>query len=144
MRSLPANSIDFILTDPPFSFVSRSREPFDPKRQHVDASAQEPPDDRREIATWEKSLEGVWGRKTAAEIRSLLSADQLRTIEQHFFEGYTLEEIAERMNQSLVNVRHHHYRGLEKLLGMIRRHPQIREQQWLSARLPREARSTRF
>jgi RNA polymerase sigma-70 factor, ECF subfamily len=83
--------------------------------EDVDASAQEPPDDRREIATWEKSLEGVWGRKTAAEIRSLLSADQLRTIELHFFEGYTLEEIAERMNQSLVNVRHHYYRGLEKL-----------------------------
>jgi RNA polymerase sigma-70 factor (ECF subfamily) len=83
--------------------------------EDVDASAKEPPDDRREIATWEKSLEGVWGRKTAAEIRSLLSADQLRTIELHFFEGYTLEEITERMNQSLVNVRHHYYRGLEKL-----------------------------
>lgn len=83
--------------------------------EDVDASAQEPPDDRREIATWEMSLDGVWGRKTAAEIRSLLSADQLRTIEQHFFEGYTLEEIAERTNQSLVNVRHHYYRGLEKL-----------------------------
>jgi RNA polymerase sigma-70 factor (ECF subfamily) len=83
--------------------------------EDVDASAQEPPDDRREIATWEKSLEGVWGRRTAAEIRSLLSADQLLTIELHFFEGYTLEEIAERMNQSLVNVRHHYYRGLEKL-----------------------------
>jgi RNA polymerase sigma-70 factor (ECF subfamily) len=83
--------------------------------EDVDASAQEPPDDRREIATWEKSLDGVWGRKRAAEIRSLLSADQLRTIELHFFEGYTLEEIAERMNQSLVNVRHHYYRGLEKL-----------------------------
>jgi RNA polymerase sigma-70 factor (ECF subfamily) len=83
--------------------------------QDVDASAQEPPDDRREIASWERSLEGVWGRKTAAELRSLLSADQLRTIELHFFEGYTLEEIAERMGQSLVNVRHHYYRGLEKL-----------------------------
>jgi RNA polymerase sigma-70 factor (ECF subfamily) len=83
--------------------------------EDIDASAQEPSDDRREIATWEKSLEGVWGRKTAAEIRSLLSADQLQTIELHFFEGHTLEEIAERMNQSLVNVRHHYYRGLEKL-----------------------------
>jgi len=83
--------------------------------QDVDASAQEPADDRREIASWERSLEGVWGRKTAAELRALLSADQLRTIELHFFEGYTLEEIAERMGQSLVNVRHHYYRGLEKL-----------------------------
>jgi len=83
--------------------------------QDVDASAQEPADDRREIASWERSLEGVWGRKTAAELRALLSADQLRTIELHFFEGYTLEEVAERMGQSLVNVRHHYYHGLEKL-----------------------------
>jgi RNA polymerase sigma-70 factor (ECF subfamily) len=83
--------------------------------QDVEASAHEPPDDRREIASWERSLEGVWGRKAAAELRSLLSPDQLRTIELHFFEGYTLEEIAERMGQSLVNIRHHYYRGLEKL-----------------------------
>ena len=83
--------------------------------EDVDASAQEPRDDTREIASWEKSLEGVWGRKSAAEIRSLLSPDQLRTIELYFFEGFALDEIAERMNQSLVNVRHHYYRGLEKL-----------------------------
>jgi RNA polymerase sigma-70 factor, ECF subfamily len=83
--------------------------------QDIEASIQEPPDDRREIAYWERSLEGLWGRKAAAELRSLLSADQLRTIELHFFEGYTLEEIAERMGQSLINVRHHYYRGLEKL-----------------------------
>lgn len=81
----------------------------------IDANEQEPPDERRAIASWERSLEGVWGRKAAAELRYHLSADQLRTIEMHFFEGYTLEEIAERMGQSLVNVRHHYYRGLEKL-----------------------------
>jgi RNA polymerase sigma-70 factor, ECF subfamily len=81
----------------------------------VDASAEEPPDQRRAIPSWETSLDGIWGRKAAAELRSLLSADQLRTIELHFFEGYTLEEIAERTGQSLVNVRHHYYRGLQKL-----------------------------
>lgn len=83
--------------------------------QDVEASVQEPPDNRREIASWERSFEGVWGKKAAAELKSLLSADQLRTMELYFFEGYTLEEIAERMCQSLVNVRHHYYRGLEKL-----------------------------
>jgi RNA polymerase sigma-70 factor (ECF subfamily) len=83
--------------------------------QDVEATEHEPPDDRREIASWEKSLDGLWGREAAAQLRSLLSADQLRTIELHFFEGYTLEEIAERMGQSLVNIRHHYYRGLEKL-----------------------------
>lgn len=83
--------------------------------EDIDASTEEPPDEKRALPPWERSLDGVWGRKAAAEIRSLLSVDQLRTIELHFFEGNTLEEIAERMGQSLVNVRHHYYRGLEKL-----------------------------
>jgi RNA polymerase sigma-70 factor (ECF subfamily) len=61
------------------------------------------------------SLEGVWGRESAARLRELLSPSQLTTIELHFFEGYTLEEIAERLGQTLGNVRHHYYRGLEKL-----------------------------
>lgn len=61
------------------------------------------------------SLEGVWGQETAAKLRQLLSPSQLATIELHFFEGYTLEEIAERLGQTLGNVRHHYYRGLEKL-----------------------------
>jgi RNA polymerase sigma-70 factor (ECF subfamily) len=81
----------------------------------IEPSVHEPADNHRETLHWERSLEGLWGRKAAAELRSLLSPDQLRTIELHFFEGYTLEEIAERMAQSLVNVRHHYYRGLEKL-----------------------------
>jgi len=33
----------------------------------------------------------------------------------HFFEGYTFNEIAEKLGQSYANVRNHHYRGLEKL-----------------------------
>lgn len=81
----------------------------------VDASEQEPPDERQAVASWQRSLDGVLGRKGAAELRSLLSRDQLRTIELHFFEGHTLAEIAEQTGQSLVNIRHHYYRGLEKL-----------------------------
>jgi RNA polymerase sigma-70 factor (ECF subfamily) len=61
------------------------------------------------------SLEGVWGKETAASLRQILSASQLATIELHFFEGYTLGEIADRLGQPLGNVRHHYYRGLEKL-----------------------------
>jgi RNA polymerase sigma-70 factor (ECF subfamily) len=63
----------------------------------------------------EWSLEGVWGKETAAGLRKILSAAQLATIELHFFEGYTLEEIADRLGQTLGNVQHHYYRGLEKL-----------------------------
>jgi RNA polymerase sigma-70 factor (ECF subfamily) len=73
------------------------------------------PDRRHEVQFHEQSMEGIWGKQSAANLRALLSADQLKTLEMHFFEGYTLEEIAERTGLSHVNVRNHYYRGLEKL-----------------------------
>jgi RNA polymerase sigma-70 factor (ECF subfamily) len=72
-------------------------------------------DRRYEILFSEWSLEGVWGKESAARLRELLSPAQLSTIELHFFEGYTLEEIAARLGQPLSNIRNHYYRGLEKL-----------------------------
>jgi RNA polymerase sigma-70 factor (ECF subfamily) len=41
--------------------------------------------------------------------------DQQQTLELHFFEGYSLREIAEKSGQSIGNVRHHYYRALERL-----------------------------
>jgi RNA polymerase sigma-70 factor (ECF subfamily) len=72
-------------------------------------------DPRYETLFSEWSLESVWGKESAARLRELLSPAQLSTIELYFFEGYTLEEIADRLGQSLGNIRNHYYRGLEKL-----------------------------
>jgi RNA polymerase sigma-70 factor (ECF subfamily) len=44
-----------------------------------------------------------------------LPARQRITLEWFFFEGCTLGEIGERLAESHFNVRHHFYRGLEKL-----------------------------
>lgn len=44
-----------------------------------------------------------------------LPDSQRRTLEMFFFEGMPLREIAGRMQESLGNVRHHYYRGLERL-----------------------------
>lgn len=40
---------------------------------------------------------------------------QRRTLESFYFEGLTLREISEKLNEPLGNVRHHFYRGLERL-----------------------------
>ncbi len=40
---------------------------------------------------------------------------QRRTLELFYFEGLELREISEKLNEPLANVRHHYYRGLEKL-----------------------------
>lgn len=48
-------------------------------------------------------------------ILETLSEDQRETLRLFFVEGYTLGEIAERLNQTRSNVKHHYFRGLEKL-----------------------------
>ena len=40
---------------------------------------------------------------------------QRRTLDLFYFQGFELREISERLNEPLGNIRHHFYRGLEKL-----------------------------
>ena len=63
--------------------------------------------ERREERTWEDS-----GLK---KVFDTLSRDQRETLLLFFVEGYTLPEIAVKLNQSHGNVKHHYFRGLEKL-----------------------------
>jgi RNA polymerase sigma-70 factor (ECF subfamily) len=66
-------------------------------------------------AEYDQSVEGLFGRNSWHKALETLSEEQRETLRLHFFEGYTFAEIAEKLNQTHTNVRHHHYRGLEKL-----------------------------
>ena len=66
-------------------------------------------------AEYDQSVEGLFGRSSWHKALETLSEEQRETLRLHFFEGYTFAEIAEKLNQTHTNVRHHHYRGLEKL-----------------------------
>jgi RNA polymerase sigma-70 factor (ECF subfamily) len=72
----------------------------------------------------EKSLEtDVVERLTAQQLRaafSELTEKQRETLEQFFFEGLKLSEIAERSGEDVKNIRHHYYRGLERLRQLAR------------------------
>ena len=62
--------------------------------------------------------EDVIDRLTAQQLReafSELSDKQRETLELFFFEGLTLSEIAELKGEDVKNVRHHYYRGLDRL-----------------------------
>ena len=48
-----------------------------------------------------------------------LSESQRQTLQLFFFEGYTFEEIATKLGQTVGNARNHYYRGLEKLRKQI-------------------------
>jgi RNA polymerase sigma-70 factor (ECF subfamily) len=53
--------------------------------------------------------------RLATEALESLPDAQRRTIEMFFFEGLDFKEIARRRNEKFSNVRHHYYRGLQRL-----------------------------
>ena len=55
------------------------------------------------------------GKTTIQGLLDSLTEDQRTTLTLHFFEGYTFDEIAVKLGQSLGNIRNHYYRGLDKL-----------------------------
>lgn len=54
-------------------------------------------------------------RRLLEEALSELNHRQKRTLELFFFEGHSLAEISAQLDEPLGNVRHHYYRGLDKL-----------------------------
>jgi RNA polymerase sigma-70 factor, ECF subfamily len=69
------------------------------------------------VATTENdySAEAVLGRNGLEKVMEALTDDQRETLQLHFFEGYTLAEISDKLGQPHGNVRHHYYRGLALL-----------------------------
>lgn len=61
------------------------------------------------------SRNGLLGNSGLGKVFRTLSEDQRETLRLFFVEGYTLAEIAAKINQSLGNTKHHYFRGLEKL-----------------------------
>jgi RNA polymerase sigma-70 factor (ECF subfamily) len=58
-------------------------------------------------------------RETLQSWFNELSEDQQQTLDLFFFGGYTFEEIAARLCQTVGNARNHYYRGLDKLRKQI-------------------------
>jgi RNA polymerase sigma-70 factor (ECF subfamily) len=72
------------------------------------------------------------GRYAPAELQRLLQEGlaslgepQKRVIELASYEGLSMKEIADKTGNSLSNVRHHYYRGLQKLRSFITRPPDL-------------------
>jgi RNA polymerase sigma-70 factor, ECF subfamily len=86
-------------------------------RQHY--SLHELNDERQHTNVGHISVDDVAGRALLEKLRGELSQEQRQTLELHFFEGYTFHEIAERTGQGFGNVRHHYYRGLERLRSFV-------------------------
>jgi RNA polymerase sigma-70 factor (ECF subfamily) len=75
-----------------------------------------------DLADAERTLVPTCARMLPAESRELvrqlleeLGGQQRRTLELAYFEGLTMEEIAQKTGESVGNIRHQYYRGLAKL-----------------------------
>jgi RNA polymerase sigma-70 factor, ECF subfamily len=55
-----------------------------------------------------------------------LPEEQRLTLELHFYQGFTINEISEQMGKSRVNVRNYYYRGLERLRVLMFRRDQVK------------------
>jgi RNA polymerase sigma-70 factor (ECF subfamily) len=81
--------------------------------------AEELNEERQHATFRQPSISEVAAQALLHKLRGGLSAEQLRTLELHFFEGYTFHEIAEKTGQTFGSVRNHYYRGLERLRSHI-------------------------
>jgi RNA polymerase sigma-70 factor, ECF subfamily len=86
-------------------------------RQHY--SAQELDEEQLGSDPQRPFVDEVVARTLLNRFRERLSAEQQQTLELHFFEGYSFREIAEQTGQTFGNIRHHYYRGLERLRSLV-------------------------
>ena len=83
----------------------------------------------KEGSLWSPSrLQFQESSRLATEALEALPDAQKQTIEMFFFEGLNLKEIAQRRNEKFSNVRHHYYRGLERLRSYLENRPQRKPQ----------------
>jgi RNA polymerase sigma-70 factor, ECF subfamily len=67
------------------------------------------------IHGYEETMAGRLGKETWQRLCDALSENQRETLRLHFFEGYTLNEVAAKLNQTGGNIRNHYFRGLDRL-----------------------------
>ena len=76
-------------------------------------------DPRAESSQLGNSFLGLLGAGRLEKAFEALSEGQRQTLWLHFFEGYTLDEIAAKLGQSRGNIKHHYFRGLDRLRKQI-------------------------
>jgi RNA polymerase sigma-70 factor (ECF subfamily) len=94
------------------------------RRRYLNARHYQAPKEAEDNATkvaapavplYDESVEAHFGRERLRKALDEMSGEQQETLRLYFFEGYSLAEIAARLGQSAGNVKHHYYRGLDKL-----------------------------
>jgi RNA polymerase sigma-70 factor (ECF subfamily) len=96
------------------------------RKQHLNARKFYTETDLEEIENRMPETPPTLGRFTQTELKHLLqqglgtlNSPQKRVVELASYEGLSMSEIAEKTGDTLSNVRHHYYRGLQKLRSFV-------------------------
>jgi RNA polymerase sigma-70 factor, ECF subfamily len=63
----------------------------------------------------EESIDAARGNGSLQKVFAELSENQQQTLKLFFVEGYTFDEIAEKLGQTRGNIKNHYFRGLDRL-----------------------------
>ena len=72
-------------------------------------------DPRSPAAEIDESINARIGNGSLQRVFAELSENQQQTLQLFFVEGYTFDEIAEKLGQSRGNIKNHYFRGLDRL-----------------------------
>ncbi len=72
-----------------------------------------------DLGIFEVPIDQILAELDLRKMFATLSEDQQKTLRLHFIEGYSLDEVAKMLGQTKGNVRHHSFRGLERLRKQI-------------------------
>jgi RNA polymerase sigma-70 factor (ECF subfamily) len=93
-------------------------------------------DDRALMTSGRGTLPSAESSVLLREALATLSRAERATLELAYFDGLTMQEIAAKTGETIANVRHHFYRGLDKLRSYLRIEPRrVRAQQGEVARV---------
>jgi RNA polymerase sigma-70 factor (ECF subfamily) len=81
----------------------------------LDDLASEPGDPQAFVGQAGNPIAEMFGESDFKRVFDELSPNQRETLRLHFFDGYSLAEIATVLGQSRGNIKHHYFRGLERL-----------------------------
>jgi RNA polymerase sigma-70 factor (ECF subfamily) len=84
-------------------------------RLDLDDAASDLADPRTNANQLDSSIDGSLKNGGLQKVFDALSENQRQTLRLFFIEGYTLNEIAAKLGQSRGNVKHHYFRGLDRL-----------------------------
>ena len=82
---------------------------------HVDLEGVDLIDPRTANAQIEESIDARNENGSLQKVFDELTENQRRTLQLFFVEGYTFDEIAEKLGQTRGNVKNHYFRGLDRL-----------------------------